>query len=70
MKRVACALVALLGASVLVGCEASGRVDTDHDHDVNTSSLPADSHTTYQKTTVEHPNGDTSVHTEKRTENY
>ena len=53
--------LALLGAFTfaLVGCEASGHVDTDHDNDT---------HTTYRKTTIERPSGETTVKTETRHE--
>ncbi len=62
MKLIASTLVALFAASLIVGCEASGRVDT--------YSTPDNSHTTYKKTTIEHPNGDTTVKTEKQTTTY
>ena len=65
MKLIASALVAMIGAAVLVGCEASAKVgDPDH---VDTST---DTHTTYKKTTVTTPSGDTSVKTEKKTTTY
>ena len=66
MKLIASALIAVLGASVLVGCEASAKVG-DPDHVDTTSS---DTHTTYKKTTIERPTGETTVHTEKKTTTY
>jgi hypothetical protein len=43
----------LIVSLVMFGCHASADVGHDDDHDAS-----------YRKTTVQYPNGDTSVHTE------
>ncbi len=56
MKAIALSLFAAF-TFALVGCEASGSVGHTDD---------SDSRTSYKKTTVEHPDGETTVKTETR----
>jgi len=53
MKRIFSLLMLAAFSVAIIGCEASGTVGDTDDHD-----------TSYKRTTVEHPNGDTSVKTE------
>lgn len=62
MKLLSLALLGLF-TFALVGCEASGSVGKDSDH------VDSDSRTSYHKTTVVHPNGETTVKTETHHEN-
>ncbi len=56
MKRIATALLLGLFVASVVGCEASAKIgDNDTTHN-----------STYKKTTVTTPSGDTTIRTEKR----
>lgn len=60
MKRLFSLVVLGLFSAAVVGCEASGRVDTDNVEDGTSKSV--------KKTTVTEPDGDRTTKTEVRTD--